>query len=319
VLQPVQGLADQLEKFAEGELVVAPPSAANAMQEVNRLITAFAHMSASLRDKQAALQDAAQHAGAAARAMANVAHEYEALYNDAPCGYHSIDGGGVIRRMNDTELRWLGYTRDEVVDKKTALDLLAPESRATYLANFPSFLRNGFITDIEVSYVRKDGSAVPVLVNATGQFNERGELVVSRSVVLEHGRLRQERETLRSVLTAAPMAVRVATINDNRVLFMNRAFCDLVQRTEAQAREMDISKNYVDPAAFEGIRSELTSGRMVLNRLVELRLPDSPDSPHVWALGSYMSIDYEGERAVLAWLYDVTQLRAAPRATSSPT
>lgn len=32
----------------------------------------------------------------------------EDLYNHAPCGYHSLDKGGFILRINDTELQWLG-------------------------------------------------------------------------------------------------------------------------------------------------------------------------------------------------------------------
>ncbi len=43
--------------------------------------------------------------------------EIEDLYNNAPCGYHSLDKDGVIVRINNTELRWLGYTRDEVIGK----------------------------------------------------------------------------------------------------------------------------------------------------------------------------------------------------------
>src|SRR5690606_1961812 len=37
------------------------------------------------------------------------------LYNQAPCGYHSLDINGTFVSINDTELEWLGYTREEVV------------------------------------------------------------------------------------------------------------------------------------------------------------------------------------------------------------
>ncbi|MDE2585343.1 MAG: GAF domain-containing protein, partial [Betaproteobacteria bacterium] len=43
-----------------------------------------------------------------ARLMAYAA-EVEDLYNHAPCGYHSVDASGVLQRINDTELGWLGY------------------------------------------------------------------------------------------------------------------------------------------------------------------------------------------------------------------
>jgi GAF domain-containing protein len=44
--------------------------------------------------------------------------QVEDLYNNAPCGYHSVDAAGTIIMINDTELKWLGYTRDEIVHKK---------------------------------------------------------------------------------------------------------------------------------------------------------------------------------------------------------
>ncbi len=41
--------------------------------------------------------------------------ELDDLYNAAPCGYHSLDAQGRVQRINDTELSWLGRTRDQVV------------------------------------------------------------------------------------------------------------------------------------------------------------------------------------------------------------
>jgi PAS domain S-box-containing protein len=310
VIGPVRELALRLTSFGEGVLPDAPVPV-RAMHEVSVLMKAFAQMSASLRDKQQALQNAVQRAEAASQAMAESAREYADLYNQAPCGYHSLDAEGIVRRINDTELRWLGYTREEVVDKKHLTELLTAESATDFRAAFTRFMRDGVLSDLEANLLCKDGSTLPVLVNATGQFNERGELTMSRSVLLEHGRLRQERATLRNVLTAAPMAVRVATLRDNKVVFMNRSFCELVQRSEEEARDLDISKNYVDRTVFDDIRARLAAGEIILNRLVELHLPEQPDLPHVFALGSYMLIDYEGQRAVLAWLIDVTQLHAA--------
>ena len=43
--------------------------------------------------------------------------ELEDLYNNAPCGYHSVDAEGLIVRMNDTWLAWLGYSREELLGK----------------------------------------------------------------------------------------------------------------------------------------------------------------------------------------------------------
>ena len=44
--------------------------------------------------------------------------EIHDLYNNAPCGYHSLDGDGTFVRMNNTELSWLGYAPDEILGKR---------------------------------------------------------------------------------------------------------------------------------------------------------------------------------------------------------
>jgi CHASE3 domain sensor protein len=46
------------------------------------------------------------------------------LYNNAPCGYHSVGNDNIIIAMNDTELKWLGYQRHEVVGVKTIFDII---------------------------------------------------------------------------------------------------------------------------------------------------------------------------------------------------
>ncbi|WP_040503613.1 PAS domain-containing protein, partial [Herbaspirillum lusitanum] len=79
------------------------------------------------------------------------ADEIEDLYNRAPCGYHSIDEeSGLIVQINDTELAWLGYTREQVVGKMTQADLMTPSSAERYRTVLrPRFLRNEAIDGID--------------------------------------------------------------------------------------------------------------------------------------------------------------------------
>ena len=64
----------------------------------------------------------------AEEALQRSADEIRDLYEHAPCGYHSVDKDGVFVRINDTELSWLGYTREEMIGKMKFSDLLTPES-----------------------------------------------------------------------------------------------------------------------------------------------------------------------------------------------
>jgi PAS domain S-box-containing protein len=111
--------------------------------------------------------------------------ELSDLYNHAPCGYHSLDGDGLFVRINDTELSWLGYSREEIIGKMKFADLLTPASIQTFSENFPTFKARGWIRDLEFDMVRKDGSNLPVLLSATAITDQQGRYLLSRSMIID--------------------------------------------------------------------------------------------------------------------------------------
>ncbi len=130
--------------------------------------------------------------------LREAALEIQDLYDRAPCGYHSLDKDGTFVRMNDTELEWLGYAREEIIGTMRFPDVLTEESRKTFAENFPKFLATGRVKDLEFDLVRKDQSIMPVLVSATAIRNERGEFVMSRSTLYDIS----ERRRMERILTA---------------------------------------------------------------------------------------------------------------------
>lgn len=112
--------------------------------------------------------------------------ELSDLYNNAPCGYHSLDAEGVYVRVNDTELHWLGYTREELLDKVKFPDLLTPASKPAFYHHFPIFKESGQVNDLEFEMVCKDGSILPVLLSATAIRDPDGNYMMSRSTIIDH-------------------------------------------------------------------------------------------------------------------------------------
>jgi PAS domain S-box-containing protein len=111
--------------------------------------------------------------------------EIEDLYNNAPCGYHSLDKNGVICRINDTELAWLGYTRNEVIGKMNWAELGTPSSRQVFLENFPKLKSGGFINDLEFEIYRRDGTTFTGLISSTAIYDLSGDFVRSRSTLFD--------------------------------------------------------------------------------------------------------------------------------------
>ncbi len=132
----------------------------------------------------AVFRDATQRKRVEAELRAS-ADEIRDLYNNAPCGYHSLDATGTFVAMNDTELRWLGYTREEVLGKMRFPDLITADSRGRFEEIFPQFKRDGWIGNLEYTMVRKDGSTFPVVVTASAIHDADGRYVSSRSIVLD--------------------------------------------------------------------------------------------------------------------------------------
>ena len=107
------------------------------------------------------------------------------LFDNAPCGYHSVDAEGRIVRINKTWLDWLGYARDEVVGKSHA-ELMTPESAARFRdQTFPLFRSQGWLDDVEFEYRRKDGSTFLASLSATTIRDQAGRYLMSRSVVVD--------------------------------------------------------------------------------------------------------------------------------------
>jgi len=125
------------------------------------------------------------------------AKEIEDLYNNAPCGYHSLDKDGVFLRINDTELAWIGYTRDEVIGKMKLTDVLTPASVQSFRENFPKLAKQGFVHDVEVAIIRRNGTEINGLINTTAIYDDSGGFVMSRTTIYDITERKRVEEALR--------------------------------------------------------------------------------------------------------------------------
>jgi PAS domain S-box-containing protein len=119
---------------------------------------------------------------ATAEAMARV----QDMYDNAPCGYHSLDANGYFIEINQTELGWLGYTREEIVGKKRFPDVLTPQFAAGFDEAYAATKLSGAIRDVECEMVRKNGTTFPVILNATLLYDGEGKVLQSRSTVFDY-------------------------------------------------------------------------------------------------------------------------------------
>ena len=172
--------------------------------------------------------------------LVSTAQELSDLYDNSPCGYHSLAGDGTILRMNNTELAWLGYQRDEIIGKVKIIDLLNAESQAIFGSCFPQFKKGGHVEDLKLTFMTKQGESVYTLVSATAVYDTQGDFLMSRSAVYNRTELKAAEDLLiesesrfRIMADDAPVLIWM-TETDKLCTFFNRGWLDFTGRGLAQ-------------------------------------------------------------------------------------
>jgi PAS domain S-box-containing protein len=129
------------------------------------------------------------------------ADELRDLYDNAPCGYYSLDSDGVFLRINATLLAWLGYRQEEVFQKMKFRDMLTPKSAERFETAFERFKEDGRIDELGLDMVRKDGTVVPMVLAAGAVRDPSGRYVSSRGTVFDISE-RKRAEAVREQLAA---------------------------------------------------------------------------------------------------------------------
>jgi diguanylate cyclase (GGDEF)-like protein/PAS domain S-box-containing protein len=184
------------------------------------------------------------------RLQAEQAAEIADLYENAPCGYHSLDADARVVRINRTELTWLGYESGELVGCKTMPELLTPRSLEVFEAQFPRFKETGVVRDLQLEMVRKDGSILPVALSATAVYDASGRFHHSRSTLFDDSErrrfeqaLRNSEQRLQTLIDNVQTAV-VVHAADSSIQFANPSAAQLLGLTPEQL----LGRTAIDPA-----------------------------------------------------------------------
>ncbi|KKN41659.1 hypothetical protein LCGC14_0721050 [marine sediment metagenome] len=107
------------------------------------------------------------------------------FFENAAIGFHIFSPDRMIVGMNKYELDLLGYTREEIVDKKTYYDLIIPEQINQFEKHWDEILNIGFVNNLEYTLIHKDGHFINVLLNASAKFDRNGNLINTRGSIID--------------------------------------------------------------------------------------------------------------------------------------
>src|SRR5687768_2426810 len=89
----------------------------------------------------------------------------EELYESAPVGYLSCLPDGTIVKANRTLLTWCGLDAETIVAGVRFQDLLTMAGKIFYETHYAPLLRmQGFVREVQLDLVRRDGGSFPTLV-----------------------------------------------------------------------------------------------------------------------------------------------------------
>ena len=219
---------------------------------------------------------------------------------------------------SDTFPRILGYRSRPPMPPDFWERRLHAEDRDRVLAHIASHLA-GETSAYSYSYRLRHEAGGWVWIAAKGRaFRDKTGRAVRYAGIMtditearrQEERLRASEERLLKIMEAAPIAVNVTT-RDGRWLFCNAQSVRLMGRDRAELMRSPVADLYADPADREALIARFD--REGAFRNAELRFR-RPDGSIVWVLSSWNSIELDGESALLTWLYDITDRKAAESA-----
>lgn len=210
--------------------------------------------------------------------------EFQDLYENAPVGYHSLDGNGKILMVNQTERNWFGYSREEMIGRPF-IDFLAPLGKVKFEKEFLAFKERGYVRELEFEVVRKDGTTLPIYVNGTATYDQDGNFLSTRSTIFDGTQRKQAEAQLRlqsSLLAAIGQAVIVTDL-EGKIFYWNDAATEMYgwQRDEVIGRpiqEVTVPEMSLDQA--NSIMAALQAGKEWEGEFVVRRR----DGSTFWAL-----------------------------------
>ena len=163
------------------------------------------------------------------------------------------------------------------------------------------------ISDIVETLKQRDQDGIPIKTIPNNPLIEMNILSTSindmiGSIKESRNILKKEQYRLEYLLEASPIAIRIARNKGQDVIFANKSYSRLLQLDKDNTLHKNPKDYYSDKNVYDSIIQSLKKDQSIYNKLVELNIKDQK----IWALASYMNIDFDGEKTMIGWFYDVT-------------
>lgn len=201
--------------------------------------------------------------------LKQVLAELQVLYDQAPCGYHSLDATGRFIRINDTALAMLGYRREEVLGR-LIFDFIPPADHPQVATSLDLLYQGKCLQDQECRFLRKDGAILLLSITATPIYDDANNYLMCRAALIDISQRKRTESALRdSEMRYQAIFDQVAVgINQadpsGRYINSNQAFCTMLGYTADELLQLtyqDIS-HPDDRIELQATYDQLIAGKL---------------------------------------------------------
>ncbi len=245
------------------------------------------------------------------------------IFDNAGDAFFLWDENHALLTCNATALTWLGASsveqvRDHILNFQMPVQADGTPTPQAMDDIFERCAKSGLEHSGWI-FRHADGSPLPcdgVLVKIVSPFGTAFFTSVHdlRDIQAYEKILENERRLLQAIIKAAPSAMLICSAEDEALMF-NPAAASLAGLTAGE----NCSGIWADYQGYLDLCAGAGQGRPAVNIPMAVRRLDAPDGPCRETLAGISTINYRGNPALLIWLQDITELRAARLAAEAST
>ena len=236
----------------------------------------------------------------------------QSLYEQAPCGYLSIDADLRVVNINQTLRNWLGDPDFDVSKKPRVLHFVQPQWHGAIQGSMLELSEKGSCEPLGLSIRRVDGTPLHVLLSATAVLDANGRFLYCNAMVQDMGELKAAQSRLdensvflQSITDRIP--ARLAYYDKDLICrFANQAQAGRYGMTPAQMVGTPLS-NVIRPDALSEILPRVTGALKGDAQTFEIEREQKNGQREVFLLNYLPDLQPSGVEGVFIEVQNITE------------
>jgi PAS domain S-box-containing protein len=213
----------------------------------------------------------------------------------------------------NTALAWLLNSTPERMIGKRRHDFMPKPDADWHEANDRQVIEAGKALEFE-EYSQLKGRSITWLTTKVPLRDAQGRIYAVAGISTDVSESKRAEEALREsegrfrVLTENSSLAFGVSSSDGKFFYINKAYEKLFGLTQEELNHLDASELWRNPEDRRKMIDAVRSKGFLLDYEVELKRKDGTP---FWAMLSVNSVDYDGNQAIMASVYDITERRRA--------